>query len=117
MNSNGETINLLELFNYSKIDPKDSTNLPHQTSGHDSESEGEEKNMSWEHVETTEQDNVYERDEKDMSWENVETSQQDNESEGEEKYKSWGQDDETMSWDNFVELQKRCVQIDVHDKK
>ena len=73
--------------------------------------------MISEHVETTEQDNVYERVEKDMSWEHVETSQQDNESEGEEKYISWGHDDETMSWDDFVELQKICVQLDVHDEK
>ena len=69
------------------------------------------------HVETTEQHNVYERDEKDTSWGHVETSQQDNESEVEEKYTNWGHDDETMSLDNFRELRKRCVQLDVHDKK
>ena len=60
---------------------------------------------------------MYEQDEKDMSWGHVETSQQDNESEAEEKYTSWDHDDETMSGDDFIELQKRCVRLDVHDKK
>ena len=42
---------------------------------------------------------------------------QDKESKVDEKYTSWGHDDETMSWDDFIELRKRCVQLDVHDKK
>ena len=62
-----------KLFNYSKIDPKDSKNSSCQTSEHYNESEGEEKNMISDHAETTEEDTVYERDEKDTSFACVET--------------------------------------------
>ena len=103
-----------KLFNYSKIDQKDTTNSSYQSS--EVKSEGEEKNIISYHANTTdekEEDNMYEQEEKDMVSECVETIQQDKESKVGEKVTSWCEetmswthDDKTMTWDDFVEMCK-----------
>ena len=150
MKSTGETVYLLELFNYSMIDPKDSTS---SSDDKDGERSGQDKKMETE-GETIEQDKEMETEEQDMDTEDIFLSLHDlgdtrefglnminpqvldqpvlkddvymSDSEPIYQDKSddnqklpliiedqCGHDDETMSLNDFVELQKRCVPLDV----
>ena len=65
------------------------------------------------HVQTIQEDKMFELDEKEKSLPCIETSQQDNDSKPDENYTICENDEDTMSCNDFMELQRRCVELDV----
>ena len=65
------------------------------------------------HVQTIQEDKMFELDEKEKSLPCIETSQQDNDSKPDENYTICENDEDTMSCNDFMELRRRCVQLDL----
>ena len=65
------------------------------------------------HLQTIQEDKMFELDEKEKSLPCIETSQQDNDSKPDENYTICENDEDTMSFKYFMELRRKCVELDV----
>ena len=63
------------------------------------------------HLQTIQEDKMFEIDEKSLPC--IETSQQDNDSKPDENYTICENDEDTMSCNDFMELRRKYVELDV----
>ena len=97
----------------SSVDNTDTTEIEIIYDSSMDKMETTEIKINSDHVQTIQEDKMFKLDEKEKSLACLDTSQQDNDSKPDENYTICENDEDTMSFIDFMELRRSCVELDV----
>ena len=96
----------IDIIYDSSVDKMDTTEIKIIYDSSMDKIETTEIQINSDHVQTIQEDKMFELDEKEKSL-------QDNDSKPDENYTIYENDEDTMSCNDFMELRRRCVELDV----